>query len=208
MTRRDDGVLTALASPWRGRSEAPTRELGTAARRWRESARDRARLEDVTEGEVDQRRVLFAEADVDSREDRIRDREADAGTIVVLDRVDEMRGARRSQSEVVLQFARRHEHPPDAAEHRSPDMHVPEMEEIEAEDREPVLRVEERSLVSEEAMREEAAERVVAAELLELPERDVPPRPLDQAAIHANAEQVVAARNEREQIADVAVDAR
>ena len=98
-------------------------------------------------------------------------------------------------------------HAPGLAEHHPTDAHVPEIEKVERIDRKAVLEVQEDALGPEEAPRKEAAQRVVPTQPFELPERDVPSRAADEAAVQACPEHVTAAP-ERVEVAEVGVDAR
>src|SRR5262249_1709917 len=84
----------------------------------------------------------------------------------------------------------------------------PVVEELEAPDRKAVFRVEEDAFVTEKAMREETAEGIVPAEVVELPERHGALRTGDQAAVHPDAEDVSPAADERIEIRECSVHAR
>src|SRR5204863_9609999 len=96
------------------------------------------------------------------------------------------------QAELGPQIRRGREDAARFAERRAADLNVPEVEEVELVDREAVLEIQEDPLGAEEAAGEEATERVVAAQPLELPERDVALRAVDEAAVQPGAENVLA----------------
>src|SRR5262249_1644269 len=118
--------------------------------------------EGLPERQVDEPLLLIAEADVDPREDRLRDGEADTGTVAVL----EMRHQRVGEcgAQLTLHGRPRLEDASALAEHRAPDANVPEMDEVELVDGEAILEVQEHALGPEEAAGEEAADRVVATD--------------------------------------------
>src|SRR5207244_6381297 len=123
-------------------------------------------------------------------EERGRERDGKAAPVAVAECAGEAVNDVLVQAELVPQLPVRDEHATRLAEHHAVETDPPPVEEVELREPEAVLGVEERPRRPHETVREEAAQRVVAAELLELPERDVPPRAEDEAAVRPHTEAV------------------
>src|SRR5262249_46891848 len=121
----------------------------------------------LPEGEVDEARLLVAEPHVDGGEERLRDRDPEPASVAVLEVRHEAADLGRRQAELVPELRLGAEDAPGFAEGRAADAHVPDVEEVERVDREPVLEVREHAGRTEEASREESPQRVVAAEPLD-----------------------------------------
>src|SRR5438445_7627342 len=175
--------------------------LRTARRRNQAAA-----SEGLSDLQVDEPALLVAEAHVDAGDERLRERDAEAAPVAVAEGTGDAANDVVVQAELSAQLAVRDEHTTRLAERHAVEPDPPPVEEVELRELEAVLAIHERPGRAHEAVREEAAQRVVAAELLELPERDVPLRPEDEAAAHPQRDDV-GAPEEREETADVAPQA-
>src|SRR5262245_45083326 len=122
-----------------------------------------ALLKRVSERQIHEALLLLAEADVDAGDEGARQRESHPAAVAVAEVVLHVLDRGLFRPDVGDQLVVRDEDAAGLAEDRPVDEHVPEVEEVELEELCAILRGAEHTRAAEEAMGEEAAQRVVAA---------------------------------------------